>query len=96
MKYLNLRDELFWDIHPDKLDEEENKRLIIERALSFGNLMELKAMFRYYGKETLKDEITKIGYLDPKTFEFVVSYFGINKEEMKCFTKKLLHQTHWH
>ncbi|MBC8486319.1 MAG: hypothetical protein H8D45_09805 [Bacteroidetes bacterium] len=56
MKYLNLRDELFWDIHPDKLDEEENKRLIIERALSFGNLMELKGIINGVFVDLLKHD----------------------------------------
>ena len=90
-----LRKELFWDIDVNVLDPERNKRLIIDRVLSIGNLSELKIIIQYYGKETIVSEIKQMGYLDPKTLEFVVSYFGIRKEELKCYIKKQLAPQHW-
>jgi hypothetical protein len=92
---LPLRKELFWDIDVNHLDAGKNKRLIIDRVLSIGNLSELKIIIQYYGKETIISEIKQIGYLDPKTLEFVVSYFGIGKEELKCYIKKLSARQYW-
>lgn len=92
---LPLRKELFWDIDVNHLDAGKNKRLIIDRVLSIGNLAELKIIIQYYGKETVTSEIKQIGYLDPKTLEFVVSYFGIRKEELKCYIKKLSARQYW-
>lgn len=90
-----VRKEILWDIDPRKLDPDKNKVLIIERVLSYGNLGELKFIFQNYGKEIIRQTVKNIGYLDPKTFEFVTSYLKINKEEMKCYIKKLSAIQHW-
>ena len=92
---LTIRKELFWDANLEMLDQEKNKSLIIERVLSYGNLPEIKVIFQYYGKDIITAVVKRLGYLDPKTFAFVVGYLGIRKEEMKCFTKKLSNPQHW-
>ncbi len=95
MKNLNLRPELFWDVDSSKLDVEKNKRLIIDRVLSLGTLKEFKAILGVYGKAVIKNEVQNIGYFDVKTLEFIVSYFGIEKHKMKCYTKKQSNRAHW-
>jgi len=90
-----LRKEIFWEIDPQKLDLDINKAIVIERILSFGNMEELKFLMSYYSTKTLLEVIKKTGYLDPKTFEFVISFFHIKKEEMKCFSRKQLVPKHW-
>ncbi|MFN8255485.1 MAG: hypothetical protein U0W24_07340 [Bacteroidales bacterium] len=91
----NLRRELFWDMDTSKLDAERNIYIIIERILMFGNLSEFLLLKRYYGKNEIEGVIKKIGYLDPKTFEFVISYFKLNPKDMKCFAKRQLNLQHW-
>jgi hypothetical protein len=95
MLTLHLRKELFWDVDFEKLDNSKNKTIIIERVLSLGNVSELKEIIKFYGKGTIKSEIKKVGYLDPKTFEFVISFFGLKREKMKCYIKKQSLQLHW-
>lgn len=95
MKPPALRKELFWDINFDQIDFNENRLLIIERVLNFGNIEEFKAIVAYYGRDTIKEAVRKAGYLDPKTLEFVVSYFNLKREEIRCFSKKQLRQPHW-
>ena len=92
---LPLRKELFWDIDFNKLDQDIHKRIIIERVLSLGNLNEFFFLLNTYNTKTLVNVILKIGYLDPKTMSFVVSYFNINKNELKCYTRKQLTAPHW-
>lgn len=92
---LPLRKALFWDIEYEKLDIGLHKRLIIERVLSLGNLEEFYFLLNHYDTKELITEIKQIGYLDPKTTSFVVSFFKINKKELRCFTKKQLIETHW-
>jgi hypothetical protein len=87
MDKLKLRPELFWDIDTSKMDVEKSKRLIIDRVLSLGTLKEFQAILGVYGKGVIKKEVQKIGYFDRKTLEFIVSYFGIDKRKMKCYTK---------
>ena len=92
---LQLRKELFWDIDFGKLNTLTHKRLIIERVLSFGNLDEFFFLLKTYDTQALVSEITQIGYLDPKTMSFVVSFFNINKSELKCYTKSQSTERHW-
>ncbi|MBM3436427.1 MAG: hypothetical protein FJY07_09465 [Bacteroidetes bacterium] len=95
MLSFSIRKELFWDIDFNKLDQTLNKRLIIERVLSYGNLSELKTIYQFYGKDVITEEIKKAGYLDPKTIAFVTGYFGIKREELKCCIKKQSDSPFW-
>lgn len=94
MKGLALRKELFWDIKSP--DENVNRRLIVERISSLGNLSEFIELIRFYGKENVINELKQIGYLDPKTFQFIVSFFKIAKGQMKCYIMKQSRLQHWH
>ncbi len=88
-----IRKELFWDVNDP--DMERNKRLVVDRVLQFGNLSELKYIIDLYGIDQIIQEVKHIGYLDPKTLAFVINYLQINKEDLKCFTKKQSTQQHW-
>jgi hypothetical protein len=92
---LPFRKELFWDIEYEKLDIGKHKRIIIERVLSLGNLEEFFFLLNQYDIKALLNVIKQIGYLDPKTTSFVVSFFKIDRKELRCFTKKQLTETHW-
>jgi hypothetical protein len=92
---LPVRKELFWDVDYEKLDSVRHKRLIIQRVLTLGNLNEFIYLLHIYDTKTLVNEIRKIGNLDPKTLKFVTTFFNINRNELKCFTKKQSTKTHW-
>jgi len=85
---LQIRPELFWDVDFTKLDEQNNRRLVIERVFSYGTISELQRIISFYGLEIIGNELKKVGYLDPKTFEFAITFLGLKKEEMKCYIKK--------
>ena len=92
---LPLRKELFWDIDFSKVNQVSHKRIIIERVLTLGNLDEFFFLLDTYDTQTLVGEISQIGYLDPKTMSFVVSFFNINKKDLKCYTRKQSIVQHW-
>lgn len=92
---LPLRKELFWDIDFNKLNSDTHKRIIIERVLSLGNLNEFYFLLKTYNKKALVSVILQIGYLDPKTMSFVVSFFNISKNRLKCYTQKQSTAPHW-
>lgn len=93
---MHLREQLFWDIDKQNFDTEKNKTLIIERVLNYGTLSEFKSILDYYGYETIRQELKRVGYLEPKTLAFVTSFFDINKNMLRCYTKKQSNQPHWH
>ena len=92
---LPIRKELFWDIDTDEMDPLKHRRLIIERVFTLGNLLEFSAIMQFYGRETIREEIMKVGYLDPKTFSFVVNILKIPKTKMKCYIRKQSRPQHW-
>ena len=51
-KSFSLNPCYFWDIDFSKIDIEKNKRLIIERIISYGNLNELKDIQAKYQEST--------------------------------------------
>ena len=92
---LPFRRELFWDIDFANLNLEKHKRLIIERVLTLGNLEEFRQLLVIYKAEIIRQTIMELGYLDPKTMNFVISYFEIDKNQLRCYTKKQSTQQHW-
>lgn len=51
-----------------------------------------RVLRRDYVIHALEKEIT---YLSDMTMEAVCKYFLLNKEKLKCYTKKQLNQGHW-
>lgn len=92
---LPLRKELFWDIEFDKIDLTKHRRIIIERVLTLGTLDEFRYLLKTYDKQTLVNEIKQIGYLDPKTLNFVVNFFSIEKTQLRCYIRKQSIEQHW-
>lgn len=85
---LPLRNTLFWDVDPARFDEQKNRRLIIERVFSLGNIEELKVIFKFYGREIIKKEIVRAGKLDPKTLHFASEILSIPKEDFRCYRRQ--------
>lgn len=92
---LPVRKELFWETEFRKLDPEIHKRLIIERILTLGNIEEFVFLLNTYNNQTLVETIRHLGYLDPKTLSFVVSFFNLNKNDLRCYIKKQSAAPHW-
>ncbi len=86
---------LFWDMDIEQLDVEKNSVLIIERIFNRGDLDDIKMLFDYYGKERIKKEIVKAGFLDKKTLNFVSKFLNIPKTKFQCYTKIQSKNVHW-
>jgi antitoxin HigA-1 len=50
-----MRPVLFWDMQPESMDWQKQKRQIIKRVLELGNEAEREEIIRYYGTEQVKD-----------------------------------------
>ena len=92
---LNISKNLFWDIDISKFDNIRNKKLIIERVISMGDLSDIKILIQFYGVETIKQEIINAGYLDNKTLSWVSNFLNISKTKFKCFAKRQSNLVHW-
>ena len=83
---IRLRRSLFWDMPDVGIDLKRNKRLIIERVFSRGNIEEFKQIINYYSDRDIKQTVVRIGTLDKKTLSFISKAFHIKPEKFKCYT----------
>ena len=87
-KNIHLRNTLFWDVNPDKLNAHSSIMLIVERVLSRGNMSEFKQLIRFYSLKDLSQTVIKIGYMDARTLNFISTYLNIPKQDFLCYKKK--------
>lgn len=85
----NIRPFLLWDVNIEQFDFLANKQLVIERSCSLGNLSDFKEIVRFYGFETVKNELIRSVSLDVKSHSFFSRFFNIPLEQFKCYSKKL-------
>ena len=64
---MKLRQTLFWDANPNKIDTQKNAQYIIERVLDFGNDKEVRWMYSYYDKSLIKGVVARSRSLRPET-----------------------------
>jgi len=69
-KTIELRQSLFWDVDPTKIDLEKNARYVIERILDFGDQYELSWMAHYYPESLIKDVVKQSRALLDKSRNF--------------------------
>lgn len=84
---LRLRDSLFWDINPKKLNAHSSIMLIVERVLTRGNMFEFKQLIKFYPVHELSQIVLKIGYMDARSLNFISGYLSIPKENFLCYRK---------
>ncbi len=95
IKIENFSQHLFWDIDRDKFNFEKNKRLIIERVFTRGEIADIKKLIIHYGLNTIKQEIVKAGFLDKKTLNWASLFLDIPKTNFRCYTKIQSKTVHW-
>jgi len=65
--HMELRQSLFWDVDPKKIDLDKNARYVIERVLDFGNDKETQWMYRTFPHTLIRDVLERSRVLQPKT-----------------------------
>ena len=76
-KKLQLRKSLFWDVPVESLGLKKNKRLIIERIFTRGNLEEFKQAKNYYNEDEIRETLRRIKNPDKKTANFISKLYQI-------------------
>lgn len=63
---MKLRQSLFWDTNPDKIDLQKNAQYVIERVLDFGRDAEVRWLWKTYDKSLIKKVVTQSRSLMPE------------------------------
>ena len=81
---IRFRKSLFWDLPENSLDLKKNKRLILERVFSRGNLNEFQTINRHYSMDEIRKTVVKIGSLDKKTLYFISNIYQLKPSDFLC------------
>jgi hypothetical protein len=85
---VTLRRSLFWDMPDGALHLKRNKRLILERVFSRGNIEEFRQINTCYTEQEIRETVLRIGTFDKKTIHFISRTYQIKPSEFKCYGRK--------
>ena len=84
---------LLWDQDMASFDWKKNRVLVVQRVIERGWPSDFVAAANMYGgEEGLREIVKEVPFLTDKDINFVCLYFNLRKEELKCYTNKLLRQ----
>jgi len=92
---LSLRQSLFWDVDVKTIDLQKHRVSVIGRITLRGRWEEFQVMLAYYGKETVKNVLLEVRYLDKVTLAFCSAIFDTPKSEFRCYKLAQLNPEHW-
>jgi hypothetical protein len=90
-----LRRELFWDTPLEGIDPERHARFIVERVLHRGTWDDWLAIREHYGRDRLRELVTQIRDMDPKSLAFCKVVFGLRNEDFRCYTLRSSTPSTW-
>lgn len=86
---------LLWEYDLEKFDWEKGKTIVVQRVIERGRKEDYEAAYRLYGgKEGFREILKEVPYFSPIDLNFVCIYYDLEKEELKCYTRKLSREAH--
>lgn len=88
-KDLQISKSLLWEYDLSDFPWYDMRTLVMQRVIERGWINDFYAAIRIYGGiASIKQIIKDIPYLSVKDMTFVCSVFDLNKEDLKCYTRK--------
>lgn len=84
---------LFWDVDPLKINPETHRQFIIPRVMERGTRDDVKAIWEYYGSETVKSALLNSADLSIKTVSFFANQFNLSRDAFRAFRNPASHWT---
>ena len=92
---LGLSRALFWDMQLESLDLESHAKQIIARVVERGGLEGWHKLRRHYGDEKLRQVVTRLRTLEPRTVNFLCLMLNLNKSDFRCCTSRPFPSAPW-
>lgn len=84
---------LLWEYDLSDFDWWKSRKIVVSRILERGWLQDYFAAFDLYGGiGGFREIIKEIAYLSPRDAESACLVFGLKREELQCFTRRLLRE----
>ena len=84
---IKFRKSLFWDLPDGSLDLKKNKRLILERVFSRGNIKEFQYVNKCYSRDEIRKTVVQAGSLDKKTLHFISNTYQLKPSDFLCYKR---------
>jgi len=81
----NLSAFLFWDVDPSGINPQTHRQFIISRVAERGTLSDVRAVWEYYGSETVKSALLNAADLSAKTISFFANQFNLPRDAFRAF-----------
>ena len=92
-KVCSISPTLLWEYDLVAFDWWKSRRLVVQRVLERGWLSDYFAAFDLYGGiEGFREIVKDVPYLSDRDMNFACIAFGLKKEDLKCYTRKLLRE----
>lgn len=92
---LPISPSLLWEYDLSHFDWWKSRKLVVQRVIERGWLKDFYAAFQLYGGISgFRNIIKEIPNLSPQDMNFVCITFDLKKEELRCYTRKLLRDQH--
>lgn len=79
-----LSDHLFWDVDRSAVDPEAHRQFLIPRIMDRGTLVDVRAAWRYYGEEKVREALLNARTLQKKTIAFFACQFNLPRERFRA------------
>ena len=84
----SLSRELFWDVDPETVDDQANRRYVIGRVLERGELPDLRKTVAFYSMPVVVSEAQQMRALDPVTLAFAACLGNVKEDIFRCFASR--------
>ncbi len=92
----NLQPRLFWEFRYDEIDWQKSARSVIERVLVWGVDEEYEEIIRFYGRDRIVHALIMEHVMIPNyMMDHVIGYFGLKKEDLYCYRRRLTRHYSW-
>ena len=92
---IKINERILWDIDPKTLDMRTHKSWIIQRVLEYGEIEDWRAIYAYYGLNTIVSACKVMRTLDKRALSFICCLSNTRKEDYRCYHTRQLNQTLW-
>lgn len=91
----NIKKRVFWDVDVNELDFEKDRFYIIEKVMNYGVWSDFLELLKFYGKDTIKNEIIKSSYLKKDVLAFICLYFDLQPNQFECYNRRQSNDLRW-
>jgi len=86
---------LFWDVPPEVLDWDRNRKQIVERVLTMGMWDDWVILRNVYSLQGIADIAKTLRCIDAVSLNFISLVSSTPIEEFRCYTERRLNPTLW-